>query len=173
MKAVKKWQRNRIILLLLLPFLLCLLMTGCRDRESYKKEIGQKGIVYSEGSFLNAVKEGDRHVAELFIKSGMDVNVKGTDGSAALLVAAEKGDLAMARLLLQYSADVNIRDIGGYTALMYAAYQGNIAFTKLLMEHGPDIHAKDKDGWTALKYAFMNQHKDVADLLIKAGAKKK
>ena len=40
-----------------------------------------------------------------------------------------------------------------------------------LLESGFDADQKDKDGWTALKYAFMNQNRDMADLLIKAGAK--
>jgi ankyrin repeat protein len=173
MKPFWRWKMNRTIVLFLLALLFCPLITGCKNKEIYKKEIEQKGVVYSEESFLNEVKAGDRNLAELFLKAGMDVNAKGADGHAALLVAAEKGDMGIAHLLIKHGADLNVKDTGGYTALMYAAYQGNLAFVKLLIENGADVHAKDKAGWTALKYAFINQKKEVAALLIKAGAKKK
>ena len=40
-----------------------------------------------------------------------------------------------------------------------------------LLAKGADVNAKDKDGDTALSVAKKNGHSDVAQLLIKAGAK--
>ena len=50
--------------------------------------------------------------------------------------------------------------------------KGYDAIVKLLLETGNvNINWKSKTGWTPLSYAIERGHKDVVELLLKAGAK--
>jgi ankyrin repeat protein len=55
--------------------------------------------------------------------------------------------------------------------LHVAAFQGRKEMAEWLIARGADINAKTNEGKTALQYAKSNNHKDVADLLRKHGAK--
>ena len=72
--------------------------------------------------------------------------------------------------LLEHKADVNVNDKKGITPL-HAAATGYKDIVELLLERKADIDAKDNKGNTPLKLAEDNNHKDIADLLRKYGAK--
>ncbi len=160
-------------LTLFLFFVSVVLLTGCKDKESYKAGTETKGTVYSEGAFLHEVKTGNREEVETFIRAGINVNAKDKDGSTALMIAAEKGDGEMVRLLVENGADPNASDVDGYTALMFVSYSGDLEIAKLLVKNGADVNARDKDGWTALMFASIEKKTEVADFLRKHGAGKR
>lgn len=57
------------------------------------------------------------------------------------------------------------------TALTYASINGNIELVQILIRLGADLNAKDKiHGWTPLMQATFYGQKEVAGMLLKAGA---
>src|SRR4030043_337340 len=128
--------RHCITLLLFLS-----LIAGCENRESYKKEIEQKGITYSRESFLNEAKTGNEEIIKLFIKAGIDINAKDKNGITALGFASAHGNVELARLLIEKGADVNIKDNNGITALLYLAlHNGDLDVARLLIEKGANVN---------------------------------
>ena len=94
---------RKAFLILLLAFLI-LFSTACKTKESYKKEIERKGIVYSRESFLIEVKLENKENVELFIKAGMDVNAKDDYGFTALMNALTEGHTDVVNLLRKAGA---------------------------------------------------------------------
>lgn len=81
--------------------------------------------------------------------------------------------LAMVTVLIQAGADVNSpqRDYG-HTALFWASYNGYKDMVKLLLaQPGIQLDAIDIDGQTALMAAAEKGHAEIAEMLLKAGAK--
>ena len=59
---------------------------------------------------------------------------------------------------------------GGFTALMYAARQDAKDAARSLAEAGANLDVQDPDGTSALEFAIINQHFDLAALLLEKGA---
>jgi ankyrin repeat protein len=59
---------------------------------------------------------------------------------------------------------------GGWTAVMYAARQDARDAVRALAENAADLNTQDADGATALQIAIINQHYDLAGLLLEKGA---
>lgn len=92
-----------------------------------------------------------------------------------LHLAAEGGHLECIRLLLARGADVHQRDrLDRASALHWAAQEGRLEAVKLLAEAGGDIdgsgdeHEAGVIGWAT---CFRTVHRDVAEWLLKRGAK--
>jgi ankyrin repeat protein len=95
----------------------------------------------------------------------------------ALQFACMEGHVDIARMLLDAGADANARNSSESTALIVAAAQGCHDVVRLLVEDGEvrasakvDVNVQDENGWTALQWALLSGHRDVALLLIAAGA---
>ena len=62
----------------------------------------------------------------------------------------------------------------GRTVLMHACaaplHQNHPEFVQLLLDKGADVNAMSKTNRTALGDASMNGHKEIREMLIKAGA---
>jgi ankyrin repeat protein len=161
--------------------------TNRGDIEAVRKALEQGADVntrISEGAGKTApvlvIAAAGRHVeiVNLLLERGADVNAKVTEGrgkdSTALMVALSNGNANLVKLLLEHGADTNAKNIGGMTILMIAAQVGDAEIIKLLMEHGADVNAKvtegQSQGWTALAVAEWQNHPDIVDLLLKAGA---
>jgi ankyrin repeat protein len=167
----KKDISNKIIrCFALLLSLTILLIAACRNKESYQKEIMQKGLTYSIESFLERVEVGNKKVIELFMKAGMDVNAKGNYGETALMLASVHNNIEMIKFLIKKGANVNAQSNNGYTPLMFASSEGFLDVVKLLIKNNANVNAQNNDGETALMLASLNDRSETVKLLIKKGA---
>jgi hypothetical protein len=115
-------------------------------------------------------------IAELLIKRGADVNLKGgTWIGTPLLEAATKSSepqcFAIMNLFIEHGANVNLKS-GGYdaTPLHMSAHSGNLEACELLIKKGADINSKSKRGATPLHSACISGHPTICKLLIESGA---
>jgi cytohesin len=146
------------------------LTPGCKDKEDYQKEISRRGMSYSADSFLAEAGAGNKELIELFLKAGMDVNAKGSDGNSALHMASAGDNFEVIELLVQKGADVNAQGKNAYTALMVVSSKGNLPAAKLFLKKGADVNARNSAGETALMLAALNGSAEMAELLIEHGA---
>lgn len=153
-----------------LSLVVLVLITGCKSKDSYRKELEQKGITYSAESFLSRAGFGNRETMDLFIKAGMDVNVKGQKGETALMLAAVNDNGETVKFLIEKGADINAKNDDGYTALMIASFKGDIESAKLLIAKGADMNVRNNNGETALMLAALNEKIEAVKLLVKKGA---
>ena len=144
---------------------------------------------------FEAAQKGDAAAVRAVLAKGVDVNTKFRYGTTVLLYAAQKGHVDVVRILLDHGADVNAREtMAGMTPLMFAAFKGHAGIVKMLLEKGatdPDAAVmpavylghletvrvllgakglKPETLSSALAAATQTGHKDVAELLHKAGA---
>ena len=92
-------------------------------------------------------------------------------GRTPLHFAAGRGDEAAAEILLANGANVNARDTRGMTPLVWAALAGDASMAEGLIAKGADVNAADSKGCSALVWANRIDHKTVAALLKRHGAK--
>ncbi|NOS69789.1 MAG: hypothetical protein HOP33_07655 [Verrucomicrobia bacterium] len=88
-------------------------------------------------------------LAELLIKKGADVKVKGFMGGQALHSAAVKHNVEAMKVLLDNGADVNARDEGGATPAHFAANKlgpRRKEALDLLAKYKADFSLKDNEG---------------------------
>ena len=84
--------------------------------------------------------------------------------------AVKSGDIKAFDAFLQRGLDVNV-DLGNYDFPLYLAVDNNQAATvKFLLDHGADPSRKTSWGDTPIKRACWRGWKEIADLLIHAGA---
>ncbi|CAL4073810.1 unnamed protein product, partial [Meganyctiphanes norvegica] len=97
-------------------------------------------------------------------------------GLTPLISAAmrQSDNIGIARILLEAGADPNILQKGvNRTALHYTALIPNREeFAKLLLDYGADSDIKDNGGDTALHITADKGRKEVAKILLAAGANK-
>jgi ankyrin repeat protein len=154
----------------LLALVLCIMAGGCKSKEDYREEIEQRGMTYSADSFLDEVEADNKERVDLFIKAGMNINVRDKDGNTALMLASMTGDPKIVNLLIGKGADINARSTAGYTALMYVSSKGDTAMAGLLIKKGTDVNIRNNDGDTALMLASLNGNFEAAKLLVESGA---
>ncbi|MGH8727052.1 MAG: ankyrin repeat domain-containing protein [Burkholderiales bacterium] len=92
-------------------------------------------------------------------------------GWNALIYAAGKGETRIVRRLLEAGANVNDVSPNGTSALMMAARGGYRETVLMLLGNDADIDLKNERGGTALGWALDAGNSDIAELVIKAGAK--
>lgn len=104
--------------------------------------------------------------------SSINIGRKLSEQEGSLLIAAAKGDTKTVKDLLDKGVNVNTRDSdSGTSALGHAVYGGHADTVQLLIERGADVNAKTNEGHSVLAFATMRNHKDLAEILRKAGAK--
>ncbi|GEM_PF-3407594 len=114
-----------------------------------------------------------KDMLELLMAYGVDPNNKETtNGNISILaIMASYGDIDSVKFLISKGADIDSKDDLGSTPLFCAAESGSIEVVKFLILQGADINIIDKEGNTALRMAIKRNHKDIANLLRKHGAK--
>lgn len=132
---------------------------------------------------IGAAECGDVLTIRELLDHGADPNLRPPAGegrdkySPPIFWAVENGNLAAARLLIERGA--RISDAGEVnhpcTPLMLAAEKGSAAIVKLLLSSGADPNkivrtGKPPSKRTALSLARENHHKEVEQMLLRAGA---
>ncbi|XP_061380809.1 uncharacterized protein LOC116774236 [Danaus plexippus] len=107
----------------------------------------------------------------------VDVNQLTLDQETALIMAAQYGFVSVVAQLIAKGADVSIRNLKGDSALDLAAQYGRLSTVKYLIQVEPAlVHPYKYPNWrnhkfcsTPLHRASKNGHKDVVQVLLKAG----
>jgi ankyrin repeat protein len=89
-----------------------------------------------------------------------------------LIRAIGRGDIATVRKLI--ATDHTLVDVGTRTSypLAAAALTGQVEIAQLLIENGADVNLTPRDGgWSALHCTAMHDHSNIAELLLRHGAK--
>ena len=120
--------------------------------------------------FHDTVESGKQKIVGLFLKKGIDINVRDKDGRTALHKAVLGESIVRANMLLAHGADVNIKDKNNHTALHIAASRNVPELVTLLIENGAEIREKDDDGHTPLYLAVQNGDELVVWQLVLQGA---
>ena len=113
--------------------------------------------------------------------ANVDLNVKDSDGKAALHLAATEGRISVVQTLLDAKVDIDVRadtigtDFernyhGGRTPLHWAADHGHDEVVAFLIEQKADKSARSATGRSPLQDALWQKRPRVAQLLIEHGA---
>ena len=141
------------------------------QEQARNKLVGEMGVVWAPGNFLDAAKNGKSDVVGLFLQAGMDSETADEQGRTALILAATAGHTATVKTLIANGADVKDTDKQGKTALIWAAELDQIPAVQALLVNGADVNHAANDGTTALAAAKNKGDAELVALLEKAGAK--
>ena len=137
--------------------------------------VGLPEVEINYGSAVNytalhcAVQKTCTDVVRVLIDAGADIEIKNNDGRSPLHCAFEVLDNV--KMLVEAGAGVNVTDNVGDTCLTLAAYFGHTETVRYLVGLPEvDVNHRDGDNKTALHCAVGENHTDVAQLLIDAGA---
>jgi ankyrin repeat protein len=117
-----------------------------------------------------AAVEGNKTMAQLFIRKGIPINTENNETQTALHVACEHGSHNVVRMLVEKFADMDVEDNLGYTPLHYASLYGYYKIAKILMNKYCDIEIEDDEGNTPLHIACKHGQTEIVKLLLKYGA---
>lgn len=105
------------------------------------------------------------------LRTTINLDSTGDDGTTALHLASTGGHLECARALIEAGADVDALDAGGWTPLHVAITEGRIAIVDLLLKAGADTSIEvDLDGQRcdAMQTAELQQETVMAEMLRQA-----
>jgi ankyrin repeat protein len=119
---------------------------------------------------LDAAEAGDGTRVLALLERGGDVDVRGADGTTALMWAAYYGDVDLVERLIAAGADVSARNEFGSSALAQAAMQGNAPIIDALLKAGADPNEANPEGERPLMVVARTGHVEAARLLLDAGA---
>ena len=128
-----------------------------RDRLKEQRFVNMRDVLFRVGAtaFLLAAKEADLELMELLLEAGADPAIPTFDGTTPLMVAAGL-----------YS------DTGNYHRFVQRGWADQILkATRMCIDLGNDVNAVNDVGDTALHGAAYRGALDVAQLLVKHGAK--
>lgn len=105
------------------------------------------------------------------VASGVPVDSLNHDGDTPFLLSVRKNREAIARVLVELGADVNHRNRARRTALHEASMNGAMQMVRLCLTYRARLDLQDVNGNTPLHLAAARSHMDVAEFLIRAGAR--
>ena len=118
-----------------------------------------------------AVSKKGTDVAQVLIDAGADIDAKDSMGYSPLHAACEFGVLDILKMLVEAGVDVRATDNRLDTCLTLAAYYGHTEIVRYLVGLPEvDVNHRADDNKTALQCAVEENHTDIVQLLIDAGA---
>jgi ankyrin repeat protein len=160
---------RRILSLTLLT--LCIVACSKSPQEQARNRlVGERGVEWAPGNFLDAAKNGKDNVVALFLQAGMDSETADSTGKTALILAAQQGHTSTVKALLDNGADPNNSDQDGKTALIWGSLEDHIDTVLLLLGRGAKVNLKANDGTTALSAARARGDADLVKALEAGGA---
>lgn len=125
--------------------------------------------VMGETALFSAVRWRNLAAATFLLDHRANPNLLSGYGDPPLIHAASMGDVKMAKLLLDRGAKV---DGGmGWSPLLMASYNGGIEVAGLLLKRGAKPNLRRRSSMLPLEAAWIQDHDDIAAMLLKAGAK--
>jgi ankyrin repeat protein len=140
------------------------------EREAFLADLARRGEAFASAGLFRRVEEGDTGGALLFLRAGMDVDVRRADQWTPLMVALFSGREETALMLLARGANVRARDEHGYEPLHWAALQGYERATRFILGKGADPNAMTDYGFTPMLQAASRGHLGIIRLLVERGA---
>ena len=124
---------------------------------------------------MEAARRGDLPLVKRLLDRGADVNEAVLRDGNPLIVAAARGHLEVVTTLVDRGADVNAFVPEDETPLINATRGGHLQVAAYLIDKGADVNlavlANGKEMRSPLGEALKHSHEDVADMLMKRGAK--
>jgi ankyrin repeat protein len=126
--------------------------------------------------FLYAGAEGYLEILMLANEAGADPAILNRYGGTALIPASEHGYVEVVTYLLEQTAvEVNHVNNLGWTALLEAIILNDGGprqqeTIRVLIAHGADVAIADADGVTPLEHARQRGFREIAAILVQAGA---
>lgn len=140
------------------------------ERASFLAELARRGESFSPDGLFRRVEAGQTHEALLFLRAGMDVDVRRSDQWTPLMVALFNGREETALMLLARGANVRARDRHGYEPLHWAALNGYERAVLFILNKGADPNAMTDYGFTPLMQAASRGHLAIVQMLVQRGA---
>lgn len=144
--------------------------TKSPQEKAREQLVGELGVVWAPGDFLEAAKNGNDVIVGLFLDGGIDSEAEDAEGRTALILATEAGHASTVTVLLDKGADVNNTNNDGKTALILACEQNQTGPMLALLAKGADVNKKAPDGTTALSAAEKRGDTETVKLLKQHGA---
>ncbi|CAH0390695.1 unnamed protein product [Bemisia tabaci] len=116
-----------------------------------------------------AVNKGHAGVVRILLDRGCHPSLQDSEGDTPLHDAISKKRDDMLVLLLDRNADITLTNNDGFNALHHAALRGNPSAMSTLLSRLPRrwvVDEKKDDGYSALHLAALNNHIEVAELLV-------
>lgn len=139
--------------------------------ESLRRALQGEQVEFTKEGFFRAIELSNERAVQIFIKGGIDLEVKNSSGWTPLIAAASVGNLNAVAALIEAGADLLARDAQGLSALHWSAFKGFSRVTELLAEKGADVNARSAMGLTPLSQAALWGHAEVVSVLIGKGAR--
>ena len=118
-----------------------------------------------------AVVNNRTELALLLLAKGANASFADSDGVTVTTHAAYLGNVRVVHELATRGADLTSGNYDGTNPLIAASAEGHYDVVATLLESkSVDVHAVDVDGTTALMAACVRGHRQVASLLVSAGA---
>ena len=127
---------------------------------------GVAGRAAADSPIVDAAKRGDEAAVRALIAKKANVNIRGNDGSSALLWATYNDDVEMVRALIAAGAEVNAPNHYGITPLIQASRTGDAAVIDALLKAGADPRLNHPQGETPLMAASKTGRVDAVKLSL-------